>query len=108
MELMALPKTETATPPPPPPHRVLPAAKVAEPLHSTPAPTEEPQLTWEEAADVITAVISQSESEGRSTAPDYNRFCQEELACRGADVAHVPSLIIASPTLHFQHCRDGE
>ena len=75
MELMAVPKTETATLPPPPPCRALPATKVATPLHPTPAPTEEPQLTWEEAANVITAVRSQSESGGCSTAADYDRFC---------------------------------
>ena len=57
---------------------------------------------------MIAAVTSQSESEGRSTAADYNRFCQEELARHGADVAHVPPLAIASPTLLFRHCRDGK
>ena len=108
MELMAVPKTEAAMPPLPPPCRTLPAAKVAEPLHSTPAPTEEPQLTWEEAANMMAAVRSRSELEGRSTAVDYDRFCQEELACHGADVAHVPPLAIASPTLLFRDCRDGE
>ena len=108
MELMAVPKTEAATMPPPPPRRTLPAAKVAAPLLTTPAPTEEPQLTWEEAADVIAAVRSQSKLEGRSTAVDYDCFCREELAHHGADVTHVPPLTIASPTLLLRCCRDGE
>ena len=58
VELMAVPKTEAATPPPPPPRHMLPAAKVATLVASTPAPIEEPQLTWEEAANVIAAVRS--------------------------------------------------
>ena len=76
MELVAVPNTEASMLPLPPPHRALPATKVAAPLHPTPAPTEEPQLTWEETADVIADVRSRSESEGRFAAADYNRFCQ--------------------------------
>ena len=79
MELAAPAEQRPALPPPPPPTTVVAPtsrAPVAGALIATEGGVD---LTWDKAADVIAAVRSRSEREGRLTAADYDRFCREEL-----------------------------
>ena len=101
----------------PSPSNATPATTAATPSHGGTHPRAAPtgaaddgaELSWEEATDIIAAVRSRSEREGGSSAADYDRYCREELARRGADVTHVPPLARpADPTLMYCHCRDRD
>ena len=108
MELAAPAKQRPALPPPPPPTTAVALTSRAPVVEAPIAAEGGVDLTWDKAADVIAAVRSRSEREGRSMAADYDRFCWEELTWRGADVAHMVPLAPTSPTMLYHHCQDGD
>ena len=67
-----------------------------------------PQLTWEEAADIITIVRTRREQEGRLSAVDYDRICREELTRHRANLTHIPPLPPVLPAFLNCHCRYGD